>query len=757
MLGTWWLFAACATPAAPPAKAPVVEAKVEPKAVSAPQPAADELYTRLVQQPKAESVLAAVPDDVRAQMDERVAKLSAEDRRALLDPAQPYAYQRPLLHILAGGDSVGSYSTLFSSSAVADELVDARFESGRFDDLPPVVTDVAKRAARYVLARRAADVAPGLPRKKEILGEIAAAAEFLGDDPIYVAALTALEKDFPEQRWGFMRAGALARALQPEQAKLALPKDKEVDAAMMRSAQILIAAAEQALKPTDNLEAAVANARAQLVLDREQGALDTLAPYQAQENVHLALAAVKLRALAGTGPCPAVRTPLGNGVLCRFAWQRFLEGQRLAAIEQAWASGAGRDVEGIDVWLGLSHVVPMMYGLQENAEQALAHLAGLTQGAKAAVSVSPQYAGVELLATTLHQALSAGANEGESRGELPKTARKDLLVRARTLVGQSPNDSWAQAAALGAVAVVAPYEDGRDVLTALNDVVGADWRINHGSLLLWSLLAAGDAQAFIANKGVLGRAAQVSAEGSYERSRWVILWSEAEAHLEPGERSFGIVGELAKRLNNERAPLDLRLRTALDAAGIKARQGDVRAAADLLGPLVADIPRSAVSTREEQDLLVTATGYAHVLRALAEVGESRVQQVNALGELLQSVQRASAAPPAVVRWLGLWKTELDRLALVDACQGNKACETRVKPTPTPSKASLDKELGQQMANLLRRGVLPTGGVELEFRYRSGRLAPQVKVDPAFLLVHMPPSLSTNPKKPNASGSKESVR
>src|SRR5690606_17005371 len=55
----------------------------------------------------------------------------------------------------------------------------------------------------------------------------------------------------------------------------------------------------------------------------------------------------------------------------------------------------------------------------------------------------------------------------------------------------------------------------------------------------------------------------------------------------------------------------------------------------------------------------------------------------------------------------------------------------------PSKATLDKALGPQMANLLRHGVLPVGGVELEFRYRGGRLVPQVSVEPAFLLVHMP--------------------
>jgi hypothetical protein len=152
--------------------------------------------------------------------------------------------------------------------------------------------------------------------------------------------------------------------------------------------------------------------------------------------------------------------------------------------------------------------------------------------------------------------------------------------------------------------------------------------------------------------------------------------------------------------------------------------------------LVEKTARGAVSSRQEQDLLVAATGYEQVLLSLATTGEQRAQHVGVLGQLLEGVTKASAAPPAVLLWLSAWQAELTRRVAVDACQGARECEQKIKPLALPTKAALDKQLGPQMAGLLRRGVLPVGGVELEFRYRAGRLAPQISVEPAFLLVHI---------------------
>lgn len=453
-----------------------------------------------------------------------------------------------------------------------------------------------------------------------------------------------------------------------------------------------------------------------------------------------------LRALAGSGPCPELRSPLGTSGLCRLTWQRFLTPARLATINQAWRSGVGRDAEATDVWLGMSHVVPMMYGLQHNAEQAVANLAAFRQGALAAQVVGPQYKGIAHLASTLELGLRASVKPSDgATPEIAKTDRERLIRDTKSLVATSADESWTQAAALGAIAVLLPHEDGTPILAQLSDNIRPEWRITHASLLLWNTLANGAKQDFESQKEVLGRAAQTSGEGSYARSRWVILWAEAEALLDPSEKTYNIVNELGQRLKAPEVPLDLRLRTALDVAGLKARKGDFVAALEVLRPLVANTSRASINNRLDQELLIAASGYELVLRALSTEGDERAGHIAALGKLLESVAQASAAPPVLMMWLVLWKGELDALVAKGTCAANAACEQRALRSRGIGTAQFEKVIGPRMAAMLRSGVLPIGGVDLELRYRGGRLLPQVDVDPAFLLVHMPTLDDRRPK------------
>lgn len=731
---------ACA-PSGPPPQTPTAERPAsEPATVQTPKATVpqDELSRLLATVLSPKAVLSALPADVRAALDERVARLTAEQKRALLDPEQPFAYQRPLLHLAAGGNAVGAHTALFASAIAADELAEARHESRQFEDFPSIVRELAKLAAQHVLVKRAADVAPGKTRAKEILGEIAAAAEFLGNEAIYLAALDALAKSHPDPEWAFMRAGALARRLDPAAARAALPSDATADIKLSRSAETLIAAAERAKVVPRTLDDAVAVARALLVLDRDTDARTTLEPYQGETGSHLGLAATSLRAQAGSGPCPELQSPLGTGGLCRLTWQRFLTPERLATVNQAWQSGGGRDPEGVDVWLGMSHVVPMMYGLQQSPEQALDNLKAFREDALSAQSIAPHYAGVAQLASTLELGLRASLKPSDgATPQIPKAERRALIKGAEQLIAKSPEETWSQAAALGTLAVLLPHEDGNGVLVGMSERIRPEWRITHASLLLWNLLANGATQDFVAHKGLLGRAAQTSAEGSYARSRWVILWAEAEAHLEPSDKTHRIVTDLAERLNAADVPLDLRLRTALDVAGLKARQGDLVGAIEVLAPLVANTPRSAVTNRLDQELLIAASGYENVLRALTTDGEEQGKHIQALGQLADSVAQAAAAPPVLLMWLVLWKGELDAQAAKATCAGKGGCEQRALKLRGIGTQQLEKVVGARMATMLRRGVLPIGGVDLELRYRGGRLAPHVEVDPAFLLVHMP--------------------
>jgi hypothetical protein len=701
-------------------------------------PVGDELSRLLLALAPPKSVLSVLPQDIRTELETRVNRLKSEQKRALLDPSQPFAYQRPLLHFVAGGNAIGASTALFASAVAADELGEARQPTGQFDDLPALVTQIASLAAQQVLVRRAGDVAPGKPREKSVLGEIAAAADFLNDDTIYLAALDALARAYPDPEWSFMRAGALARNLKPAEARVLLPQDGASDVTLLRAAETLIKAAEQAAELPQTLDQAVATARAMLVLDREADAIAAMAPYRDKAPTHLGLAATLLRAEAGSGPCPELHMPLGTAGLCRLTWQRFLTPERLAIINQAWQSGAGRDVEGADVWLGLSHVVPMMYGLQQTPEQALGNLVAFRDGAKAATQVDARYHGVTQLATTLELGLRASLKPSDgATPEIAKAERIKLLKGASQLVRELPDESWSQAAALGTLAVLLPHEEGGEVLARLSERIRPEWRITHASLLLWNLLSKGAAKEFSEQKDLLGQAAQTSGEGSYARSRWVILWAEAEAHLEPSDKTYAIVNELAQRLKDKEVPLDLRLRTALDVAGLKGRQGDWTSAIDVLAPVVADTPRASVTTRMDQELLIAATGYELTLRALSTRGEEQAKHIEALGQLADSVAKAAAAPPVLMMWLVLWKGELDALAGKATCSGNVACEQRALKARGIGSVQFEKVVGPRMAAMLRHGVLPIGGVDLELRYRGGKLMPQVDVDPAFLLVHMP--------------------
>ena len=738
--GVGLVLVACAAPGPGVAKEPKTPsaAKTPVQAVEQPAPEADELYTLLRTYDQKGGVLAALPDDVRTSIEQRIEAFSAEQKRALLDPKQPFAYERPLLHLVAGGETLGAYTSLFATSAAADELVEARYQSGQFSDLPAVVTSVAEAAASHVLKARTASVAPGVERKKEVLGEIAAAAEFLEEEALYMASLDALMREFPDPRWAFMRAGTLARKLQPDAAQAALPKEGDVNADHARAADQLIAAARTASTAATSPDEAVAVARAFLLLDRDESARQALLPFAEMRASHLGVATGDLRAKAGSGPCPELRTPLGNAPLCRALWEKFLTEERLQLLQDAWQSGTGRDTHAVDTLLGLSHVVPLMYGLAEDESKAVGHLSSLEQGAQTAVEVSPRYQGVALLASALRTAFSASVAAAPGRApDIPKAKRTKLLQRGQAALAAAPDTSWNQAAALAVAAVLAPQEDSTALLAEMNETVRAEWRITHASLLVWNYLADRAAESFTKNKGLLGRAAETSVEGSYERSRWVILWAEADAHLQPSEQSYSVVQELAERLKAPQVPLGLRLRMALDVAGIKARQGDFTTGAGLLEPLVTSTPRGAVQTRHEQELLVAATGYLSVLRALTTEGQPQAEHIQALDELLSNVAQASAAPPVLMMWLALWKGELDAMAAKQSCGGNAPCERKADALRGIRKNVFEQVVGPRMAGMLRNGVLPIGGVDLEFRYRGGQLVPQVAIDPAFLLVHMP--------------------
>jgi hypothetical protein len=251
-------------------------------------------------------------------------------------------------------------------------------------------------------------------------------------------------------------------------------------------------------------------------------------------------------------------------------------------------------------------------------------------------------------------------------------------------------------------------------------------------------LADTNLERFTELRTAFGEVALADEVSAFERSKWLFLWAEAEAHLSPSGRTFETLKRIAENLSGPEIPLDLRLRAGLDLAGMRARNGDLAGAVQILEPLVTSTPKGAVGNHNEQELLIAATGYLLVVRGLAATGNEQKDYASKLSALLLDVTRAGAAPPTLQMWLMMWRAEFDSLVAKQACKGRAACEKRVAQQRGADFDRVAEALGERVAQLLARGVLPVGGVQIELRYQNrGRLQPEIAVSPQFILVQVP--------------------
>lgn len=709
-------------------------------------PQADALYQLMEKVERPQPVLGALDAGLRQQLEETLNQLSLEQKRALTAGQDGVVYVRPLLHLAAGGQDLAAYTALFASSAAADELVYLRQASGQFEDLVALVSELAKRAAQHVLRERVVDVQPGKERKPEVLGHIVAAAEFIARDDIALAAIDALHALAPNNEVQLMRASLLAKQLQWQAAEAALPDRDSVPLGDWTEVQQLISAARVcAEEPSGALEQRIAQARAALLLSRHELAEQALAAVEAPSSGHLALATIQARVAAGEGSCPKLRGAIGNAHLCRSAWQQFRATPQFSELEAAWTSEQGRDVEAVETYLGLTHTISLMFGLMPgdglpDADAYTEQLQQVRAKAQQVSSLSPHFEAVASFAGTLQAALASVAGDKPgSLGEIGPKQRQQMMNEVAALVQAAPDGRWSQAAALAVLAVLAQFEDGSELLQSMASSVHPDHYSTFGHALLWNLLANGDAQGLRDADAVLTQIAKAADPRTFERSRWLVAWAEGAAHVrdEQTQREPSLIA-LCEKLKDERVALDLRLRCAISQAGWLAQKQQWSEAVQKLAPLVDAVPRGSVASRTEQELLVAATGYRLVLEALASSDvEQQGERQGQLHDLIDQVVRAAAAPPILQTWLQLWDAELRALVETRRCGGKRACENRAAKLRGMGDAKLEAAVGPRAAALLKHGVLPVGGVEIELRYAQGRLHPHVAIDPAFLLVHMP--------------------
>src|SRR5690606_31206137 len=322
---------------------------------------------------------------------------------------------------------------------------------------------------------------------------------------------------------------------------------------------------------------------------------------------------------------------------------------------------------------------------------------------------------VALLARALGAVFEASTGERRVQA-LSADKRKQLMDAAVALGGQRPEEPWVQAAVLAIATMVSREERLQPLLEPIVPHVTRQYETTLGTLLLWDVLADADGARFDRLSQLLGEVATNKDASSFERSRWLFLWAEAEAHLKHTEQAHSTLAKIAQNLDDERVPLGLRLRARLDLAGLKARSNELAGASAPLDEIVASTPPGAVSSDDEQELLVAASAYATVLGALQVTGDERAQRAQQLTELLESVTRARAAPPTLESWIVLWRAELDYLLQRDRCAGNATCERRAEKLRGVREGALEQAIGARSAQLLRHGVVPVGGVQLEFRY-----------------------------------------
>ncbi len=694
------------------------------------------------------AIVDALPTDIKRVLDGHVDALTAEQRQLLLAGTDPVVATRPMLYAAAGGLDPSILSLVYSSTAASNELVMLAMNAEGEHDLAAASNALAERAARWVLHARAADLSADVEHRREHLQDVAFAAGVLQADELERLALLELEELYPDPAWtvALVRLDLRDLAVADARARLGasqLPSD--VRDALQPQIDVAAAVAA-ATEPPASVDQAVALARQMMSLGLVERAEHLLRPHASSAGGHLGLATALARAVTRASACPnVVGAAASNEYICQQVWSRELVKDELSILVAAWKSGQGRDPEAIETYVGLSYVVPLMYGLSALGQQATpesvrASFEAIGQVAEEAAASDGYFRGVALMADALGVAMEAASGAASGRAAIEPEVRQQLLARASELAQELGSEPWGQAAVLGVAAMVSREEKTAKLLAPLRAGIAPEHEITLGTLLLWELLADGDDAQYQQLHSWFGEVATNPQAGSFERSKWLLLWAEAGAHLEPSTVTYSTLQKMAENLSDERVPLGLRLRARLDRAGLLARAGDFAAAAEVLAPIVRDTRRGAVASHDEQELLVAATGYMFVLRALSTDGVVRQKHAAELEKLLLDVGRSNAAPPTLQMWLMMWRAEFDYRKQHAACAGDVQCAASATKARGMDAGKLARAVGERSAQLLKNGVLPVGGVQLEFRYLGrGQLAPRLVVAPRFLMAHVPPS------------------
>lgn len=739
-----------ATPRAAPGRAAQAPAR--------PKTPRDALVAELRRIERPARVLDGLGRQARADLDKMVAALGDEERSELARAGGPWPKTRPLLHLIAGGDSADAYFLLATTSHAGEQLVVARQHAGgkRYDDLVASTRGVVERAAARWLRDRAVEASSPERATAELCDQIDRAAVPLDNVVLRRRARELAAIVDPKSQRHAAVAQVAAWELDLEAARSALERarataESDTDRAVLPYVERVIATAEKAAAArgkTLSSDEAVQAARAQLRIGRPADARATLAPHAASTAKHLGIATTSVMAKTDRIVCPGMPAGVPSSLLCAVAWSNDARvREAIDTVERAWGSRGGRDEESIGAYLGIAHFVPWLYGTYlagldgSDASAAFGPRIEKLRGALTeAIAVAPAFEGVGLFVDSLAGLYEAGQSRkpGE-RIRLPEALQKKLVERATALSKREPGHRYTHAGVLAVAASLSQERDIRPIEQLLPREIAPDYALPRNVMRLWSAVADKNVAELDEVTGALTQMMPKDAIG-VEGARLVLLMSEARAAVLGGERELEVLERIASQLTTEDVPTDVRLRAAIDRAGALARRGRISEAEGTLEGVISKATFDRGST--EADIAMVAYGYLLVLKARNTKGEARVEHRDKLAKLDETA--GTQLPVSALVWRDLWLAEIDRLIAEDKCGAMKACKDRIAPKKPPTDAELAQRLGATSAKVMASGVLAAGSMNLTFAFSSDEgLTPVIVFEPRLLAVELPPRSITN--------------
>ncbi len=714
-----------ATAPAPPVAAPAEDA---PSAV-------DRLVALLRSFDAGGPLLDGVDPQVRELVEEFAKGLSAEEVAALREPDGAAASIRPLTHVALGGTSPAAYFAVAAGDLA--ELAIGGLGRVAPERLVVAAANLARRAASSYLREAALGIGGAERPTAAQCDAVDRAARVLGRRDVRRSARELAFELEPTtlRRLALAEIAALDLAVAEADRHVAAAPPSASDPWAVHSyrARVIVQleAARVAAGPdTGDAAIALGRARALLSLDRPEEALTALEPHTARAERHAGLAVALARAKLGS-VCPGL--PSGAHLaLCAASWKASpVVAGVVPLVERAWKSELGRDAAALEGYIGLTLVVPTMYGLggEGAGDPKMAfrdRVRAIGDAARPVSDESSSFAAIVLLSDALVAAVDAHG-PGTS-GVVPDAAANALVERAAALAARAPTDRMVQGAVLGVAALLSQRRDAAPLVDALAPVVEDSLRPTRASLRLWSAAVhEDDERAELGRAELLGIAETL---GDLERATSVLLMAEADAARRLDPAKLALLGRIAKTLAAPSSPVELRLRAALDAAGAASRAGERATAVRTLEQVVVDVADDPAATTLPEHIL--ARGYLIVLRAQEEPRD-REDLVRKLRGLL-----AAGAPESVAVWLRLWIAEFEHLAATEKCAGNRVCSQRADRRRSAAHGGIEERIGAEAAALVRRGVLAGGSVVLSFHYGdSGKLQPMVAFVPKLWAIEVP--------------------